>query len=70
MWPSQKSRGPEAQGGEYLWTGKLHRLMSGRIIPTILGKGRGFSAIGPQPTFWPLMVGSGTVMLPVGMSFS
>ena len=26
----------------------------GRIIPTILGKGRRFTGIGPLPTFWPL----------------
>ena len=27
-------------------------LMSGRIIPTILGKGWGFPGIGPLPTAW------------------
>ena len=44
--------------------------MSGRIIPTILGKGWGFPGIGPLPTFWPFMVSLGTVMALVGMSFS
>ena len=44
--------------------------MSGRIIPTILGKGRGLPGIGPLPAFWPFMVGLGTVLAPVGVSFS
>ena len=44
--------------------------MNGKIIPTISGKGWGFPGIGPLPTFWPFMVGLGTVMAPVGMSFS
>ena len=30
--------------------------MSGRIIPTVLGKGRRFPGIGPPPTFWSFMV--------------
>ena len=30
------------------------RLMSGRVIPTILGKGWGIPGIRPPPTFWPL----------------
>ena len=37
--------------------GYFHRLMSGRIIPTILGKGWRFLEIGSPPTFWSLMVG-------------
>ena len=44
--------------------------MSGRIIPTILEKEWGFPGIGPSPTFWPFMVGLGTVMAPVDVSFS
>ena len=45
--------------------------MSGRIIPTIniLGKGWGFPGIGPPPNFLPSLVGLGTVMVPVGVSF-
>jgi len=43
--------------------------MSGRIIPTILGKGRGFPGVGPRPTFCSLMVNLGTVMAPLGVSF-
>ena len=39
--------------------------MSGRIIPTIWRKGRGFPGIGLLPSFWPFMVGLGTVMAPV-----
>ena len=44
--------------------------MSGRIIPIILEKGWGFPGIGPPPTFLPFMVRLGTVISPVGMSFS
>ena len=45
--------------------------MSGRIIPTILEKGQRFPETGPPPpTFWPFMVGLGTVMARVGASFS
>ena len=44
--------------------------MSGRIIPTISGKGRGFPGIGPPPTFWPFQVSLGTVMAPVSVSFN
>ena len=44
--------------------------MSGRIIPTILGKGRGFPGLGPPPTFWPFIVSLRTVMALVGVSFS
>ena len=43
--------------------------MSGRIIPTIFGKGRGFPGVGPRPTFCSLMVNLGTVMEPLGVSF-
>ena len=44
--------------------------MSGKIIPTILGKGQRFPGIGSPPTFWPFVVSLGTVMALVGMSFS
>ena len=43
--------------------------MSGRIIPTILGKGGRIPGVGPQPTFCSLMVSLGTVMVPLGVSF-
>ena len=41
--------------------------MSGGIIPTILGQGWRFPGIGQVPTF---MVGFGTVMVLLGVSFS
>ena len=44
--------------------------MSGRNILTILEKGQGFPGIGAPPTFWPFLVGLGTVMALVDMSFS
>ena len=44
--------------------------MSGRIIPTILEKEQRFPGTGPPPTFWPFMVGLGTVMAPVGVSLN
>ena len=44
--------------------------MSGRIIPTISGKGQGFPGIGPLPPFWPFMLGLRTVIVPVGVSVS
>ena len=49
---------------------QFHRLMSGRIIPTILGKGQRFPGTGPMPTFGSLMVGLGTVLAPADVSFS
>ena len=36
--------------------GYFHRLISGMIIPTVLGKGWGFPGIGPLSTFWPFLV--------------
>ena len=47
---------------------QLNRLMSGRIIPAILGK-EGFPGIGPPPTFWLVMASLGTVITVVGMLF-
>ena len=44
----------------------LGMLMSGKIIPAILGKGKRFPGNRPQPTSW----SPGTVMAPLGMSFS
>ena len=49
---------------------QFHRLMSGSIIPTILGKGQKFPGIGLPPTFWSLMVGLGTIVVPMSVSFS
>ena len=43
--------------------------MSGRIIPTILGKAGRLPGVGPRPTFCSLMVNLGTVMAPLGVSF-
>ena len=51
------------------WATELN-WMSGRFIPPILGKGWGFPGVGPQPTFWSLMVDLGAVMVPLGVSFS
>ena len=48
----------------------FHKLKSGRIIPTILGKGWRFPGTGPPLTFWPLMVSLGTVMVPVSVPFT
>ena len=44
-----------------LWAGKIHRLMSGRIVPTTLEKEWRFPGTGPPPTFWPFMISLGTV---------
>lgn len=44
--------------------------MNGRIIPIILRKEWVFSGIGPQPTFWTLMVSLRIVMALVGVSFN
>ena len=44
--------------------------MSGRIIPTILGKGRGFPGVDLLSAFWSLMVNFGTIMAPLSVSFS
>ena len=41
--------------------------MSGRVIPTILGKEWGFPGIGPQSTLWRYMAGLRTVMALVDM---
>ena len=38
---------------------RLRRIMSRRIIPTILGNHQGFPGTGPPPTFWPFKVGLG-----------
>lgn len=38
-------------------------MMSGRIIPIILGKGWRFPGIGPPPTFWSFMVSLRTVLV-------
>ena len=43
-------------------------LMSGRTIPTLLGKRQRFPRPGPPPTAWTLQC-LGTVMAPLGVSF-
>ena len=43
--------------------------MSERIIPTVLGKQWRFPGIGPPPNFWSLIVGIGTVMVSLSVSF-
>ena len=48
----------------------LNFIIGGRIISTILGKGWRIPGFGTPPTFWSLMVGLGTVMEPLGVSFS
>ena len=68
---SQKVRkAPEYGVVSFYRSGQFHRLMSGRNIPALLGRGWGFPGIGPPPTFLILMVGLGTVMAPGGVSFS
>ena len=42
--------------------------MSGRIISTVLEKGWRFPGTGS--TFWSLMVSLGTLVVPLGVSFS
>ena len=44
--------------------------MSRKIIPTIWGKGQRFPRVEPSLTFRSLMVSLGTVLAPVGVSFS
>jgi len=36
--------------------------MSGSIVPTVLGKSKGFPGIEPPSIFWSLMVGLRTVL--------
>ena len=44
--------------------------MSGRIIPLSWGRGTDFQELGHCPLFWPFMFSLGTVITPVGVSFS
>lgn len=53
----------------FLWARRFHGLMRERIIPAILEE-RVFPGFGLLPTFWPFIVRLGTVMVPVGVSFS
>ena len=46
----------------------FHRLMSGRVIPIISGKMKGFPETAPPPIFLFLMVSLRTTMVPVGIS--
>ena len=69
--PSQKVRAAPGYGVVSFYRGgQFHRLMSERSIPAILGKGWGFPEIGSMPSFLTFMVGLGTVMVLVGVSFS
>lgn len=47
----------------------LDNWISRRIIPSTLKKGWRYSGIGSPPTLWPFMVGLGSVMAPVSVSF-
>ena len=51
-----------------MWGGYFHRLMSGRIVPTGLEKGKRFVGIGLLPALGPLIVSLRTVMALVGVS--
>ena len=51
-----------------MWGGYFHRLMSGRIVPTGLEKGKRYVGIGLLPAFGPLIVSLRTVTALVGMS--
>ena len=44
--------------------------MSGSIIPTVLGRGKGSPGIGPPLPFWPLTVSLRTVVVPAGVSYA
>ena len=66
--PSQKARSPSIRIVSFYKAQLLHRLMSGRIVPTIWGKGRGFPGIGSLPSSWPFTVGLQTVLAPVSVS--
>ena len=50
--------------------GPREALMSGKIIPTIWGREWRFPGIRPSLTLWSLMVGLGTVLVPLGMPFN
>ena len=50
--------------------GPREALMSGKIIPTIWGRDWRFPGIRPSLTLWSLMVGLGTVLVPLGMPFN
>ena len=53
VWTITESEcGPEIWHAQFLQGGQLHTLMSGRIIPTIFGKGQRFPGYGPLPTPW------------------
>ena len=60
QWTGQLRRRQQAWNMAWLvfmgWV-QFHRLMGGKIIPVISGKGWEFPGIGPPLTFWPLMVG-------------
>lgn len=68
MGTSEGERAPKWYG-QFLWD-EFHKLNNGSIIPIILRKEWAFSEIGPQPTFWTLMVSLRIVMALVGMPFN
>jgi len=66
--PSQKARSPSIRIVSFYKAQLLYRLMNGRIVPTIKGKGRGFPGIGSLPSSWPFTVGLQNVLDPVSVS--
>ena len=44
--------------------------MRGRIIPTTLGKGRGFLGIGLLPASWPFLISLEAILAPGSVLFS
>ena len=72
MWPIHIQNDRPLGTGELssFYRGLQFYRLSGRIIPTLLENGWGFPGIGSPSTFWPFMVSLGTVMVPMGVSFS
>ena len=64
----QKQEAPGILGGEFLWAGQFHRLMRGKII-LFLGMGGVFQEMGHPAVLGPLGL-VGTVVVPIGVSFS
>lgn len=56
-------------GRPLLQEGEFYRLMSGRSISAVWGKGRGFPGVGPLPTSGSL-VGLRAITTPMGLSLS
>ena len=70
-WSGVPSPSPDTRvwGRPLLQEWEFYRLMSGRSISAILGKGRGFPGAGPLPTFGSL-VSLRAITAPMGMSLS